>query len=99
MQWVREMLKQRMLLAQSDYLVVDMWSSRSMRSYIGITSHIVVNSVLESQMVACKRFRGSHNAENIHEMFEETIAPYDLSQHGDGVFPARYGDPRSSRLG
>ena len=31
-------------------------------------------------MVVCKRFRGSHTAENIHEMFEETIDPYDLTQ-------------------
>ena len=31
-------------------------------------------------MVACKSFRGSHTAENMHEMFEETIAPYDLTQ-------------------
>ena len=51
-----------------------------MRSYIGITSHIVVDFVLESQMVACKCFRGSRTAENMHEMFEETIAPYDLTQ-------------------
>ncbi len=50
-----------------------------MRSYIGITSHFVVDFVLESQMVACKRFGGSHTAKNIHEMFEETIAPYDLT--------------------
>ena len=32
------------------------------------------------QMVMCKRFRGSHCAENIHEMFEDTIAPYHLTQ-------------------
>ena len=77
---VRQMLKQQMSRAPSVYLTVDMWSSRDMRSYIGITSHFVVDFVLESQMVACKRFRGSHTAENIHEMFEETIAPYDLTQ-------------------
>ena len=45
---VREMLKQRMLLAPSVYLTVDMWSSRDMRSYIGITSHFVVDFVLGS---------------------------------------------------
>ena len=72
---VRQMLKQQMSRAPSVYLTVDMWSSREMRSYIGITSHFVADFVLESQMVACKRFRGSHTAENIHEMFEETIAP------------------------
>ena len=45
----------------------------SMRSHIGITSHIVVDFVLENQIVACKRFRGPHTVENIHDDLTQKI--------------------------
>ena len=64
-----------MLLAPSVYLTVDMWSSRDMRSYIGITSHFVVDFVLESQMVTCKRLRGSHTADDDDPEGNDIIQP------------------------
>ena len=59
-------------------LTIDLWSSRDMRSFVGITGHYTKDYQLQSVMLACQRFRGSHNAERIHEAYERTIATYGL---------------------
>ena len=46
-------------------VTADLWSSRQLRSFLGITAHFIVKSEwsLKSVMLACSRFRGSHTAE------------------------------------
>ena len=75
---VRVDLKRRMHIADVVYLTVDLWSSRDMRSFIGITGHFVNDFVLQTVMVACKRFHGLHTGERIHQVFEETLTTYGL---------------------
>lgn len=75
-------LKHQMLQDSDISLTIDLWSSRDMRSFIGITGHFVKNFVLESVMVACKRFKGRHTAENIYEMYEDILSKYNL---GSGI--------------
>ena len=60
-------------------LTIDLWSSRDMRSFVGITGHYTKDYQLQSVMLACQRFRGSHTTERIHEAYERTIATYGLN--------------------
>ena len=52
-------------------VTVDLWSSRQMRSYFGMTAHYVADWCLQSLMLACSRFRGSHTGDAISEEFEK----------------------------
>lgn len=40
-------------------LTIDLWSSRQMKSYIGITAHYILKWKLKSATLACKRFKGA----------------------------------------
>lgn len=57
---------------------VDIWSSSDMRSFVGVTGHIIVNFKLESVMLACKRFKGPHTGERIQAAFQEVINSFNL---------------------
>ena len=72
-------LKLQMSSAEDICLTVDLWSSRDMRSFMGITGHFVVNFSLHSVMLACHRFQGSHTADKIFNAFEETISEFDIN--------------------
>ena len=58
-------------LHQVEYVSVtlDLWSNRLVKSYLGLTGHFVLHDRLQSVMLACKRFRGRHNAQNISEAY------------------------------
>ena len=73
---VRTDLTERMRQADDISLTLDLWSSRDMRSFVDITGHFVSGFALQTVMVACKRFHGSHTANRIHQVFEETLASY-----------------------
>ena len=60
-------------------LTMDLWSSRHMRSFIGITRHLVKVWTLSSVMLACHLFRGCHTANNILQQYENTMAHFDIS--------------------
>ena len=72
---VRTLLKDAKDLA----LALDLWSSRDMRSFIGITCHFILDFSMRSAMLGCHRFTGSHTAENIHHAFSETVSSYDIN--------------------
>ena len=36
-------------------------------------------------MIACKRFTGKHTSENIRQVYEETIASFDIAEKIDSV--------------
>ncbi len=65
-------------LAQAVCVTLDIWSSRQMRSYLGITSHCILNWTMQGVMLACKRFKARHTADNIIREYEETIACFGL---------------------
>ena len=60
-------------------VTIDIWSSRQMRSYLGITAHYIVDWCLNSAMLSCSRFKGSHTGEAIFEHFQSTIASFKVS--------------------
>ena len=60
-------------------LTTDLWSNRQMKSYIGITGHLILDWKINSIMVACHRFSGRHSACNIYDKFQETIASFEIS--------------------
>ena len=59
-------------------LTVDIWSSRGMRAYIGIIAHYILDYKPESVMLACKRFKGSHTAENILVTYQHIVANFGI---------------------
>lgn len=50
-----------------------------MRSFIGITAHFILDWSLKTAMLACKRVKGRHTAENILDHFEEIKTVYNLN--------------------
>lgn len=61
-------------------VTVDLWSNRQLRSYIGITAHFIDESnwSLESCMLSCSRFKGSHTAEAINEKFQKETMSFGI---------------------
>ena len=51
-----------------------------MRSYFGMTAHFLVSWCLQSVMLSCSRFRGSHTGDAIAEEFEKIITSFELSR-------------------
>ena len=60
-------------------VTLDMWSNRQMKSFIGFTGHFVDDGTLRSVMLACKRFHGRHNADNIFQAYLELVTSFDIS--------------------
>ena len=75
---VRDKLITLLSRAQDVALTIDLWSSRDMRAFIGVTAHFILDFTMRGAMLACHRVRGSHTAENIHILYEETVACYKL---------------------
>ena len=50
-----------------------------MKGFLGITGHFIVDWTLKSVMIACKRFTGKHTSENIRQVYEETIASFEIA--------------------
>ncbi|XP_046543879.1 E3 SUMO-protein ligase ZBED1-like [Haliotis rubra] len=72
-------MKQDFEKTESVCVTIDLWSSRQMRGFIGITGHYISYWHLESVTHGCKQFTGRHTAENILQHYEETIATFNLS--------------------
>ena len=50
-----------------------------MKGFLGITGHFILDWVMQSVMIACKRFKGRHTADNIRLEYEESLSAYDIS--------------------
>ena len=58
--------------AESCSVTTDVWSSRSMHSYLGVTCHFITRSWhLESVLLSCSNLWGRHTGVNILAEFEE----------------------------
>ena len=66
--------------APSVCLTIDLWSNRQMKGFMGITGHFILDWTMQSVMIACKRFKGRHTAENIRLEYEETVSSYEISE-------------------
>jgi len=87
----------------TEYLsaTLDLWTSRRMRSYVGITIHFIVNGKLESRSLRLTRFTGSHTAEKILEVYESVLKHFSIldkvyhivTDNGSNVLKAFYSLP------
>ncbi len=59
-------------------VTLDLCTNRQMRSCTGITCHFNDNFQLQSTLLACTRFKGSHTAQKIHATFTEIITTFNL---------------------
>ena len=68
------------LLSQVDHIAVtlDLGSNRQMKGFLGITGNFIVGWELKSVILACKRFKHHHTADNISQEYEEVVAAFNL---------------------
>ena len=66
--------------AESVCVTVDLWSNRQMRSYFGMTAHFIMDWSMQSVMLACSCFCGSHTVDAIAEEYERVVASFHLTQ-------------------
>lgn len=81
-------IKLNAILKQANFcsITLDLWSNRQMRSYIGITCHLIdSNFKLHSFLLECGRFKGSHTAANISSHVQEVTAKFDLQSKLDFI--------------
>lgn len=64
--------------AESVCLTIDLWSSRQMRGFLGITGHFILDWAMKSVMICCKRFKGRHTAESIRSEYEEVVTSFEI---------------------
>ena len=76
---IQEKVKISLQKAEMICVTVDLWSSRQMKSYFGITAHYITDWCLQSVMLACSRFRGSHTGDAIYEEYEKIMALFQIS--------------------
>ncbi|XP_053385865.1 zinc finger BED domain-containing protein 4-like [Mercenaria mercenaria] len=72
-------VKSQQKRAENICLTIDLWSNRSMKGFLGITAHYILDWEMKSAMMACKRFKGKHTAENILHEYEDTISSFDIN--------------------
>ena len=84
---IHNILKLHLKKAQSVCPIIDLWSNRQVKGFLGITGHFIVDWTLtcKSVMIACKRFTGKHTSENIRQVYEETIASFDIAKKIDSA--------------
>ena len=61
-------------------VTIDLWSSRQMRSYYGVTGHFITDWTLYSVMLACTRFSGSHTGDAIADKFQDVTSSFEISE-------------------
>lgn len=73
-------VKEQLNRAESVCLTVDLWSNKQMKGFLGITGHFILDWVLKSVMICCKRFKQKHTSENIRHEYEETVSSFDINK-------------------
>ena len=67
--------------AESCSVTTDVWSSRRMHAYLGVTCHFITRSWhLESVLLSCSHLRGRHTGVNILAEFEEAVEKFNILQ-------------------
>lgn len=50
-----------------------------MRSFVGVTGHFMLDYTLESVMLCCIRFFGSHTGEAIQSSYQDIVSDFEIS--------------------
>lgn len=70
-------------------VTVDIWTDRSMRGFLGVTAHFMEieknNPSLQTVLLSCERFTGSHTGERISEKFEEICDNFNIKHKLDYI--------------
>lgn len=85
---LKEGIKSRLEEQRSLSVTADIWSDRTMRSYLGVTAHMLNNTSephLQTYLLACRRFKGRHSSENISAAFDEILDEYNISEKVDFI--------------
>src|ERR1700723_2839417 len=62
-------------------IALDIWSSKRLRGYMGMTVHFVDKSYrLRSFLLGCPRFEGKHTAEEIFNLAATVVLEYGIEQ-------------------
>ncbi|GAV01181.1 hypothetical protein RvY_11931 [Ramazzottius varieornatus] len=77
---IKEKLLSLLTKAVAVAINLDIWSSKRMRGYMGISLHFIDEKFRLRNLLACPRFKGSHTAEEILNLAVEVIADFNL-QH------------------
>ncbi len=81
---VKECIKSS--LADQNFVSVtaDIWSDRTLMSYLGVTAHVCNSTAnentLKSFLLDCRRFKGCHSADNIVAAFNEILEEYNINK-------------------
>ena len=77
---VEEAIKSALMEIDTCSLTLDIWSSRRMHAYLGITCHFVTKEwEVLSLLIACSQLHGRHTGENILSEFEEVVSRAGIS--------------------
>ena len=77
---VAEAIKNTLSNVDTCSLTLDIWSSRRMHAYLGVTCHFVTKEwKILSLLLSCSKLLGRHTAESILSEFEEVISRTDIS--------------------
>lgn len=83
-------IKSKLQKADTVSVTVDIWTDRSMRGFLGVTAHFMEmekNSVsrLQTVLLSCDRFTGSHTGIRISEQFEEICDKFNVKHKLDYI--------------
>lgn len=73
-------------------ITTDIWSDRTMRSYLGVTAHILGCNPktgrfgLISLLLTCQRFHGRHTGDNIARAFDSVIEDFNIGSKVSNIF-------------
>ena len=59
-------------------VTLDIWSSRRMHAYLGVTCHILIECEIVSYLLACWQILAAHTGKNILADFEEIVHDFQL---------------------
>ena len=73
-------LESLLLDVSSCNLTLDIWSSRRMHAYMGISIHFITDGwKLLTYLLACSKMSGSHTADNIQSEYDSIVSKYNLT--------------------
>lgn len=78
--FLQSAVKSDMESAMNICVTLDIWSSRQMKSFLGITAYYNTDWTFKSVVLACKRFRGRHTADKIIRQGEACLEEFGIAR-------------------
>ena len=79
---LEEKFRERLSAVPCVSITLDLWSDRRMRSFIGITAHVIKELQEKLEMatltLCCEQFIGTYSGENVAACFEKTMVKYQI---------------------